>query len=198
MSAASASRPWRYGLLALVIVLVGLVLDQASKAWILYGVFPPMGAVDAAMPTAAWPWQRIEVLPVFDIVMVWNFGFSFGTLNGANLPYQAVGLAALALAVAAGLVVWLRRADNALLATGIALIVSGAIGNAIDRLRFGAVVDFLGVHWQDWHFPAFNIADSAITIGVIAILADNLFLQRRQGDAGKSADTAPPTASQRT
>ena len=84
-------------------------------------------------------------------------------------------LSAFALAVVVGLLVWLRSLASPWATVGIGLIVGGAVGNVIDRLRFGAVVDFLDFHWAGWHFPAFNVADSAITIGVIMILLQGLF-----------------------
>jgi len=89
---------------------------------------------------------------------------------------HATRLIALAFVLAmGGLVWWLGRVNRALPATAIGLVIGGAIGNAVDRLRFGAVVDFLDLHWAGYHWPAFNLADSAITVGVVLLLADGLF-----------------------
>ncbi len=109
------------------------------------------------------PWT---ISPLFDIILVWNRGVSWGMFNnsGAYNAYIFSGLSAL---ISIFLGVWLRRAPNKLIATSLSLIIGGAIGNLIDRLRFGGVVDFLHFHWQNYSFPAFNIADSTITLGVM-------------------------------
>jgi signal peptidase II len=87
------------------------------------------------------------------------------------MPWLLLGFA---LAVAGGLGVWLMRARNRWLGAGLGLVIGGAIGNAIDRVRLGAVVDFLDVHAAGYHWPAFNVADSAITVGVLLLLFDSL------------------------
>lgn len=131
--------------------------DQASK-WVIVSFL--------------YPQQLIPVLPVFNIVFYKNTGVSFG-LFGDTGPYL---LTAVALAVCGGLVWWLRDAETRLLAIGIGAIIGGAIGNVIDRVRLGAVVDFLDFYIAGYaHFPAFNVADSAITAGVCLVLVDGLF-----------------------
>ena len=80
--------------------------------------------------------------------------------------------------IVAGLVYWLRRVTSPLLAVAIGLIIGGAVGNVVDRIRLGAVVDFLDFHIGSWHWPAFNLADSAICVGVAAMLLDGLLLHR--------------------
>lgn len=182
-------RNWRYRRLAILVAAAVVLADQASKAAVLYAAFsPPAGA--PAVP-ASWPFQHVELLPVLDLQIVWNYGFSFGTLNGAQLPYQALLLALLSLAIAGGMVLWLRRAASALLAVGLAGIIGGAIGNVVDRVRFGAVVDFIGVHWGNRWFPSFNIADSAITVGVVLILIENLVLEPRRARGAATDATRP-------
>ena len=152
----------RFGL---VLALVVVVLDQVSKWWILAGVMNP--------PTV------IPVTPFFNLVLVWNRGVSFGLLNQASawIPWL---LSALAAAICAGLVVWLRRADGRWLATALGLVIGGAVGNLVDRLRHGAVVDFLDVHAGGYHWPAFNVADAAITVGVGVLLIDALIADRNE------------------
>ncbi|MFZ5790540.1 MAG: signal peptidase II [Pseudomonadota bacterium] len=148
---------WRLGLAA---VLAALALDQLSKWVILTRVMNPP--------------EPIAVLPVFDLVLAWNRGVSFSMFwsDGAYAPYLLAGFALL---VVAGLAVWLARVKAPLPALGLGLIIGGAVGNVIDRLRFGAVVDFLYFHYAGWGFPAFNLADTAITVGVALLLLDGLF-----------------------
>lgn len=135
------------------------VLDQITKVWIVGGVMDPP--------------RTIAVLPFANLTLVWNRGVSFGILgDGAVGPYLLAGLA---IVVAVALVVWMRRAESALLGYGLGAVVGGAVGNAIDRLHWGAVADFVDLHVGGWHWPAFNVADAAITIGVVCVLVDGLF-----------------------
>lgn len=140
--------------------LVVLVLDQISK-WVALDLFGEAPRI-------------IEVLPFFNLVLVWNQGISFGLFGGSN----AVGawvLVGLAVVISAILVRWMIKAETRITALGLALIVGGAVGNVIDRVRFGAVVDFLDFHAWGYHWPAFNVADSAITIGAAALILESLF-----------------------
>ncbi len=116
----------------------------------------------------------VEVLPFFNLVLVWTRGISFGIFGGGALPPWLLGV--IALAVTLALVIWLRRAETRLLAATIGLVIGGAVGNVIDRFRFGAVADFLDLHWGDYHWPAFNLADAAITVGVVILLLDALLI----------------------
>jgi signal peptidase II len=140
------------------------IADQLVKWW----------AMDALMAAPA----GIEVLPIFNLVMVWNRGISFGMFGGGALPPWL--LAAFAGAVALGLGVWLARVETRLLAVGLGLVIGGALGNIVDRLRFGAVADFLDFHVAGYHWPAFNLADAAITIGVGLLLIDGLLISRER------------------
>lgn len=140
------------------------VADQVVKWW----------AMDALMVAA----QAIEVLPFFNLVMVWNRGISFGMFGGGALPPWL--LAAFAGAIAVGLGIWLARVETRLLAVGIGLVIGGALGNIVDRLRFGAVADFLDFHVAGYHWPAFNLADAAITIGVVLLFIDALLISRER------------------
>lgn len=149
----------------LVVALVVLVLDQLTK-WV---------ALDV-LDLAARP---IVVTSFFNLVMVWNRGVSFGMLNALG-PYAPWLLSGLALAVVAGLLVWLRRCDQMMTAIGLGLVIGGALGNVIDRVRYGAVVDFLDFHVAGYHWPAFNVADAGICVGAGLILVDGLLAPRRQ------------------
>ena len=146
--------------LALLLAAVVILLDQVSK-WVV---------VEHVMR----PPRIIPVTDFFNLVFTFNRGVSFGLLS-SDSPWAPWLLSAFALAVCVGLLVWLHSLGSRLAAVGIGMIVGGAIGNVIDRVRFGAVVDFLDFHVGGWHWPAFNIADSAITVGVIMIVLQGLF-----------------------
>jgi signal peptidase II len=152
----------RLGLTAAVLV---FGLDQLTK-W-------------AALFVLDLPEQSITVTPFLNLVMVWNRGVSFGMLHSAGVlaPWLLSGLA---LAVVIGLLVWLRRTEHWLIAIGLGLVIGGALGNVVDRLRYGAVVDFLDFHAAGYHWPAFNVADAAICIGAAVIVVDGLLAPRRQ------------------
>jgi len=120
------------------------------------------------------PPHTVRVTPFFDLVLSWNPGISFGLFRdnpemGGWLFIAVAGL------ITVTLVVWLARVERGFLMLAIGLIIGGAVGNIIDRLRFGAVIDFLYFHLGEYGFPAFNVADSAITVGVALILIDSLF-----------------------
>jgi signal peptidase II len=119
------------------------------------------------------------IFPVFELVRTYNRGAAFSMFNVPGV-WQRWAFSALALGVSVGLIVWLARLERRaqLVAASLALILAGALGNLIDRLRLGMVVDFLHVHWHDHYFPAFNVADSAITLGAIGLLLD-AFLSSR-------------------
>lgn len=153
----------KLGLYAWLIAAVVIVLDQISKYWIL-NVFhlPARGSVLVGGP--------------FSLSMVWNRGVSFGLLR-ADADLARWGLVAFSLIVAVFLAVWARKITRPLLMLAVGLIMGGAVGNAIDRARFGAVADFLDFHAL--YFPwVFNVADSAITVGVVLLLLDSLLSER--------------------
>ena len=143
------------GLAALV-----LSLDQVTKWWIL----------DVIMQLP----RVIPVTPFFNLVMWWNRGISFGFLDSSTTTGPWL-LSLVALAITAVLVVWLYRAERLGVALGIGLIIGGALGNLVDRARWGAVLDFLDFYAGDYHWPAFNVADSGITVGAAVLILDSLF-----------------------
>jgi signal peptidase II len=147
------------GLRWLPLTALVIALDQASKIWMMHHFFLL---------------ERVRLLPVLDIVLTYNTGAAFSMLAQAS-GWQRWLFVALALAVSAALIVWMRRlaaATQGLISCGLALIVAGALGNLIDRLRLGHVIDFIWAHWGEHYFPAFNVADSAITIGAALLLYD--------------------------
>lgn len=147
--------------LALALVIAVIAADQLSKVW-LYSYLVSTGR------------RMIEVLPFFNLVAVWNYGVSFGILNiGPSAgTWVFVGLALIIVIVLAA---WVATADRILLAAALGLVIGGALGNVVDRIRQGAVFDFIDLHALGVHFWAFNIADSGISIGVALLLMDSLF-----------------------
>jgi signal peptidase II len=119
----------------------------------------------------------IEVTDFFDIVLVWNRGVSFGMFNN-DAGLNGLLFSLLAAVIVVALLVWLRRAASPLIVIAIGLVIGGAVGNVIDRLRLGAVVDFLDFHLGSWHWPAFNVADAAICVGVGLMIVDGLLTRR--------------------
>ena len=167
--AASVTRNHLTGL-GLVAAVVVLIADQVSKWWVLDGLH-----------LAERP-DGIELLPVLRFTMVWNRGVTFGLLTGFG-SWSYLLLAAVALAVVAALIAWLRRAESGVVATALGAIVGGAISNVIDRLRFGAVVDFIHAHIGAWSWYVFNLADAAIVCGVAALVLDSLLPRARRADS---------------
>ena len=123
--------------------------------------------------------EMVSVTGFFDYVLVWNTGVSYGLL--ANLPRPLLGL--LIVAAMAGLLVWWWRASEPLVRLGLMLAIGGAMSNALDRVLYGAVADFFHFHWQHYSFYIFNIADLAITLGVLLLVLDMVGLGRRWGGA---------------
>ena len=148
---------FRFGLVLAGLV---LVLDQLTKWWVLEVIdLDRIG--------------HVVVAPFFNLTMVWNRGVTFGLL-GSDLWFKPLLLGGLALVIAALLLRWLARAESWRIAWGLGLVLGGAVGNVIDRARFGAVVDFVHLHAAGYHWYVFNLADSAIVCGVGLLLLDAL------------------------
>lgn len=139
--------------------------DQASKWWILEELRLP--EVRHVPGLALGPFG-------LDLSMVWNRGVTFGLLSGEG-PWNHLVLAMLAAGIAVFLLRWLARAETPAVAVALGAVIGGAIGNVVDRLRFGAVVDFVDAHAWGWHWYVFNIADAGIVCGVAVLIADALF-----------------------
>ena len=154
------------------------VLDQITKALVLAFFGEPGCAL-----------RRVTVSPFFDLVLTCNPGVSFGLFNQTGVNSLVFSLFALVIVLV--LVVWLLRVRATLVAVAIGLIIGGAIGNVVDRLRFGAVIDFLDFHLASWHWPAFNLADSAICLGVAAMLLDGMLSRRPAPQAKGREDLSP-------
>ena len=130
--------------------------------------------------------QPVTIFPVFDLTLLYNPGAAFSFLAGED-GWQRWFFTAIALSVSAMLISWLYKLPrtNKWLAIALTLILGGALGNLFDRLVYGHVIDFISVHWENSYFPAFNIADSAITIGAIMLGLDVIFESRREAKASQ-------------
>jgi signal peptidase II len=138
---------------------VVLLADQLVKYWVLHGAHLTDG-------------HTLVLLPFLNFVLVWNHGITFGMFAGSG---SKILLATIATAVILALFVWLWRADNWVKTLAIGAIAGGAIGNVVDRLHYGAVVDFIQAHLAGIYFPyIFNVGDSAICCGVVALMAESL------------------------
>jgi signal peptidase II len=157
----------KLGLFAYLLAAVVVALDQASKFWILHVFQLPL---KVTTPVAG----------PFHLTMVWNRGVSFGLLR-ADVDMTRWALVAFSIIVSVFLAVWVRRTSRRLTAVALGLVMGGAVGNVVDRIRFGAVADFIDVSrlWFPW---IFNVADAAITVGIVLLLLDML-LQDKQGAA---------------
>jgi len=150
----------------LVVAALVAIADQLSKAWVLR-LFAERQPMEHMLPVTGF----------FNLVLTWNRGMSFGLFNN-DATLNALIFTGIAAAIVSGLVVWLRRAEEPLIAVAIGLVIGGAIGNVVDRLWRGAVVDFLDFHLGGWHWFAFNLADAAICIGVGLMVIDSLLGRR--------------------
>jgi signal peptidase II len=167
--------------LGLVIAAAVLVLDQACKALFLY----TLGWIE----TLGQPLndKQIEVLPFFDIVMVWNKGISYGLLQ-ADSAFERWLLAFFALGVTGFLIWWLRGIKDTRLAVSLGLIIGGALGNVIDRILYGAVADFFYLHAFGYGWYVFNIADTAVVMGVVIMVLDLVITEWRSRTRGAKED----------
>ncbi|MDO8415704.1 MAG: signal peptidase II [Agitococcus sp.] len=150
----------------LMISVIIIVIDQVTKLY--FNQHLQLG-------------QSIELLPVLNWTLAYNYGAAFSFLHDAG-GWQRWFFAAIALVVSTGLIVWLTKLgqNTKFLALAIALLLGGAIGNVYDRISYGYVIDFIHVYYQTWHFPVFNIADCAITVGAIMLIIDSLFLEKKR------------------
>ena len=150
---------------------LAVVLDQVSKL-----------VVSGSMQL----YQSIKIMPYFNLTYVHNTGAAFSFLSDAG-GWQRWFFAGLAVIISSVMVVWLAKLKQheTLLAVALSLVLGGAIGNLIDRLAYGYVIDFLDVYYQSWHWPAFNIADSLIVVGIGVLVFDGMFLSHKTGEMGR-------------
>jgi len=150
----------------LAIAAAVLVLDQATKTWI-----------REALPLHA----SVTVIPgLLDLTHVRNTGAVFGLLNAADIPFKPALMTVIALLalVAIAIYAWRSAGDGPAARLALALILGGAVGNLVDRVRIGYVVDFVDVYWRGYHFWAFNVADAAISVGAVLLILDMIVRPR--------------------
>ena len=150
--------------LGLTIALLAIFIDQLSKWWILVKVMNPP--------------KIIQVTEYFNLVLTWNRGVSFGLFSDES-NWGVWIFSILALIIVTILIFWLRKAETKLISVALGFIIGGALGNVIDRINHTAVVDFLDFYIGKIHWPAFNAADSFITVGAIVLIVDSLFGQQK-------------------
>lgn len=155
---------------------ITLILDQFSKWYLLNVVQMEQRGL-------------IEITDFFNLRMVWNKGVSFGMFSADSQVGRYV-LIGFALLIIGFLVVWLMRAQSRWLAAGLGLVIGGALGNVIDRFIYGAVADFFDFHALGTHFYAFNVADTAISIGVALLVFDSIFMGE-EGEGGANGASRP-------
>ncbi|MDH5489748.1 MAG: signal peptidase II [Rhodospirillaceae bacterium] len=161
-------------MLGLGIALIVFILDQLSKWWMLTEVMP--------VPTV------MRITSFFNLVIAYNRGISFG-MFGASSDMGSWVLIAIAVVIVAFLLNWLMKGESLLSVLATGLIIGGALGNVADRIRFGAVVDFLDFHIGSSHWPAFNVADTAITLGAAALILEALKPEPEQPKNNTVTDT---------
>jgi signal peptidase II len=146
--------------LGVVVLVVGFVLDQVTKLWVLFGTDLPDGGV-------------IRVAPFVDFTLVWNRGISYGLMQ-QDSEFGRWVLVVFSIVAVVVLSVWMWRTDRKLIAVSLALIVGGALGNLVDRVAYGAVVDFIYLHAFGYSWYVFNLADTWIVAGVAGLLYDSV------------------------
>jgi signal peptidase II len=150
------------------IIAAALSVDQISKALV--------------VSYFAHHTTSLKVLPILDVTLVYNRGISFGFF-AQDTPWGTIFLVALALIITGIMGFWLKRSTRFLECVSLSLIIGGALGNVMDRIRLGSVIDFIHVHWQHFSFPAFNFADTWITMGAIFMLYDHWIGRKQTHDA---------------
>ena len=153
-----------YARLGYITAIIIIIADQSSKWWIFEKIMQPP--------------RIINVNEYFNLVLTWNNGISFGLFNNDN-EINALIISLIAAVIIIFLMRLLSKSKSRKLSIGLGMIIGGAIGNVIDRSIYGAVMDFLDVHINVYHWPAFNIADSGITVGALILVFDSLFSQRK-------------------
>jgi signal peptidase II len=164
------------GIVWIFLSIICFVVDQATKHWV----------------SNTFEYREVlEVLPVFNLTLAHNYGAAFSLLSNES-GWQRWLFAGLAFVASVIILGWLRRTSKGLrtFCISLTLILGGALGNLYDRVTYGYVVDFLDFHWNGAHFPAFNVADSAITCGAVLMLWYSFFIEPKLGVPSTSEDKA--------
>ena len=173
---------------------LGLKAGASNWLWLSLAVIVLDQATKYAVAQNFREFDEVVVLPFLSLVRLHNEGAAFSFLSTAS-GWQRWLFTGLGIAVSIGILVWLRHLPargQHLLAAGLAFVLGGALGNVIDRVLWGHVIDFIRVHYGGFDFPAFNIADSAITIGAALLILDNLLVWRRERREAAAAGGKPP------
>ena len=167
-------------LIAFALIIDLIIFDQLSKWFVLEHIFQPklggtpLHFMDWITSDFRLPLISTEILPFFNLTMVWNQGISFGLFQNGN-PWPLI---IMALVIVVMFTIWVLKSDKWVEIIALSMVIGGALGNVIDRLHFGAVADFIDFHIAGWHYPAFNLADSFITIGVLILVTYSLFFDK--------------------
>ena len=159
------------------------MVNMQSIKWLWYGIALALLIADQVTKqlvlVSFYEYERVELLPILDFTLVYNPGAAWSFLSDAG-GWQRWLFIAISAVVSCVLVVWIHRlpAGKTLLVISLSLILGGALGNLYDRVMLGKVVDFILLHYQSWHFPAFNVADSAISVGALLMIID-IFREER-------------------
>jgi signal peptidase II len=175
--------PGRIPVFGLITVAAAVLVDQLTKYIMVELVMRPAGVTE----TPFFSEKVIQLLPVFNFRMTWNFGISFSLFNSGEALTVKM-LVALQLVITVALFWYMTRMDRRWMQLATGLIVGGAVGNIIDRILYGAVADFLDFHLGEWHFPTFNVADSCISIGVVLWLLDAIGFPARPAPVASQED----------
>ncbi len=150
---------WRFTTIGMYLAAFVTLVDQGTKMWV--------------HNTIAQPPRLIEISPYLNLTLVWNRGVTFGLFD-IKYEYMPYVFISIALVIVLFLINWMMRANSLAITIGLGMVMGGAVGNIIDRVRYGAVIDFIDAHWGEYHWYVFNIADSAVVCGVIILLIENV------------------------
>ena len=179
-------------------VFIIMFFDQLSKWWAYEKIMEAGRGISFMQWVAHAPnYDHLDymnmyesILPFLNFVMVWNYGISFGILNNGDTMMTSL-ITIGTVAIVGFFSFWMVRTENRALAGGLSMVVGGALGNLVDRLRFGAVADFLDFHIMGWHWPAFNLADTCIVLGIAFALFDSLFLEPQRRSTSRNDKARP-------
>lgn len=169
--------------LGLSLVIAVILFDQLSKWAVMELILRPEWS-GASVGLVEWikdapermPLITVPLMPYLNWIMVWNPGVSFGMFQDHATIWPLVIITT---AISLVFLVWMLKSNSRFESAALAMVIGGAMGNVVDRFRFGAVADFIDFYIGDWHYPAFNVADSAITIGVAMLVIHGLFLKEK-------------------
>jgi signal peptidase II len=176
----------KYWPLNLLFIFALVLFDQISKWWaiekvLMLGKGGGFFVWISSIPETVG-FSSKEILPNLNIVMVWNYGISFGLFNNQTYSFFPLLITIITASIIIIFIVWMFKTDSRALSAGLCMVIGGAFGNLIDRLRFNAVIDFVDIHFMEWHWPAFNLADTCIVLGIAFVVFDSLFLEPKRNN----------------